>query len=58
MIIQTKEILMLNLHEKETLQAAYHIACELIEKVTDKAIYNAAKHIADGLEELRHIHEF
>ena len=58
MIIQTKEVLMLNAQEKETLQNAYRIACELIEKATDEDIYNAAKHIADGLEELKHIDEF
>ena len=58
MIIQTKEVLMLNAREKETLQNAYRIACELIEKATDEAIYNAARHIADGIEELKHIDEF
>ena len=58
MIIQTKEVLMLNAQEKETLQNAYRIACELIEKATDEDILYAAKHITDGLEELKHIDEF
>ena len=58
MIIETKEILILNNHEKEILNNAYRIACELIEKVDDKNLYNIATRIADALEELKRFGAF
>ena len=58
MTIETKEILTFNAHEKEILDNAYRIACELIEKATDEDIYNAAKHIADALAELKQFDTF
>ena len=58
MTIETKEIITLIAHEKEILNNAYQIACELIEKVDDKNLYNIATRIADALAELKQFDTF
>lgn len=58
MTIETKEILTFNAHEKEILDNAYRIACELIEKVNDKNLYDIAMRIADALAELKQFDTF
>lgn len=52
MKIELKETVTLTETEKSALNSVYEIANEILEKVNEPDIYNAAKLIADGIEEL------
>lgn len=52
MIVELKEVVTLTEAEKSAIDRVYNVANDILEKVHDSDIYNAAKVIADGIEEL------
>lgn len=52
MTVELKEVVTLTETEKSTINFVYKLANEILEKVKEPDIYNAAKLIVDGIEEL------
>lgn len=52
MKVELKEIVTLTETEKSAIDCVYNVANEILEKVNEPDIYNAAKLIVDGIEEL------